>query len=487
VRTDPEERTLVKLPSGEAILRTFKRLVIGLLAVGLAHSEALPGSAATTLPDIRGIYIVAQKGWLDDGQLAQAIAVPGVDGILVYVLWSVLTSAKAPPKTYNWTVLDQMVQLAVSNGKKFEVGIVTGRDTPAWVFDAPPQGLGAAGQTFGYVQLGKPGAGCLRVQLALPWDNNYIAAYADLLQQLSTHLKAQSWYNSMTMLRLTGINTYTEELRLPAEPPGTGAAAQSCLSGNLQAWEQVGYTQGLVATGWRQMLTASQRAFPDKTFNLALITDNGFPAFLPNGTPVSSPAAAVQQASLVIVTNLAQITAQQFPGQLVIQSNGLEDQGLLDTTTIQLAQQNGTLLAWQTNESELQTGGAACGGTRAMPMVCTSDADYFNLLKLGIFPEGSSGTNPVMAQYLELLPPNVIAFPNAVLQAHNILLPGPTPVTAPTLTPAPKATFEPTSSMTPELTSGPTPTTAPKSERLPSNTPTFEPPSTPAPKPIPKS
>ena len=155
VRTDPEERTLVKLPSGEAILRTFKRLVIGLLAVGLAHSEALPGSAATTLPDIRGIYIVAQKGWLDDGQLAQAIAVPGVDGILVYVLWSVLTSAKAPPKTYNWTVLDQMVQLAVSNGKKFEVGIVTGRDTPAWVFDAPPQGLGAAGQTFGYVQLGK--------------------------------------------------------------------------------------------------------------------------------------------------------------------------------------------------------------------------------------------------------------------------------------------------------------------------------------------
>ena len=393
-------------------MRTFKRLVIGLLAVGLAHSEALPGSAATTLPDIRGIYIVAQKGWLDDGQLAQAIAVPGVDGILVYVLWSVLTSAKAPPKTYNWTVLDQMVQLAVSNGKKFEVGIVTGRDTPAWVFDAPPQGLGAAGQTFGYVQLGKPGAGCLRVQLALPWDNNYIAAYADLLQQLSTHLKAQSWYNSMTMLRLTGINTYTEELRLPAEPPGTGAAAQSCLSGNLQAWEQVGYTQGLVATGWRQMLTASQRAFPDKTF---------------------------------------------------------------------------TLLAWQTNESELQTGGAACGGTRAMPMVCTSDADYFNLLKLGIFPEGSSGTNPVMAQYLELLPPNVIAFPNAVLQAHNILLPGPTPVTAPTPTPAPKATFEPTSSMTPELTSGPTPTTAPKSERLPSNTPTFEPPSTPAPKPIPKS
>jgi len=223
-------------------LRRLKWLLTGLLAIGLTHSAAPRGSAATTLPDIRGIYVVAQKGWLDDGQLAQAIAVPGVDGILVYVLWSVLTSPKAPPKTYNWTMLDGMVQLAVSNGKKFEVGIVTGGDTPAWVFDAPPQGLGAAGQIFGYAQLGKPGAGCLHEHLPLPWDNNYIAAYADLLQQLSTHLKAQGWYDSMTMLRLTGINTYTEELRLPAQPPGTTAQIQ-CLSGNLQAWQQAGSLQ----------------------------------------------------------------------------------------------------------------------------------------------------------------------------------------------------------------------------------------------------
>src|SRR5262249_3847506 len=157
-----------------------------------------------------------------------------------------------------------------------------------------------------------------------------------------------------------------------------------------------------VATGWRQMLTAAMRAFPDKVFNLALITDNGFPAFLPNGAPVSSPPSGVQQASLATVTNLAQIAAQQFPGRLVLQSNGLEDLALLDTDTIHLAQQNGTLLAWQTNESELQSGGAACGGTRGMPVACTSDADYFNLLQLGIFPEGSSGTNPLQAQYLEL-------------------------------------------------------------------------------------
>lgn len=458
----------------------FKRLLTGLLAICLAHSGALPVSAAAALPDIRGIYVVAQKGWLNDGQLAQAIAVPGVDGILVYVLWSALTGSTAPlaskaplvPKSYSWTLLDEMVQLAVSHGKKFEVGIVTGGNLPTWVFDQPPEGLGAAGQTFGYAQLGKPSAGCIQEHLALPWNSNYIAAYADLLQQLSTHLKAQGWYNSMAMLRLTGINTYTEELRLPAEPPGDTAQLR-CLSGNLQAWKDVGYTQGLVETGWRQMLTASMRAFPDKVFNLALITDNGFPAFLPNGTPVSSPASAVQQASLAMVANLVQIAAQQFPGQLVLQSNGLEDPALLDTATINLAKQNGTLLAWQTNESELQTGGAACGGTREMPVECTSDADYFNLLKLGIFPEGSGGNNPLQAQYLELLPPNVIAFPGAVLRAHNILLSLPEPVTAPTPppspTPVPKPTSTPAVAAAPTFTSEPQRTTTPASESIPAN------------------
>jgi hypothetical protein len=460
-----------------------------LLAIAVTHSAAMPATAATPLPDIRGIYVVAQKGWLDDDQLARAIAVPGVDGILVYVLWSNLTSPKAPPKTYNWTVLDSMVQLAVRNGKKVEVGIVTGGDTPAWVFDTPPQGLGAADQIFGYVQLGKPGGGCLQKHLALPWDNNYIAAYADLLQQLSTHLKAKGWYNSMTMLRLTGINTYTQELRLPAQPPDLGAAARLCLGGNLQAWQEVGYSQGLVATGWRQMMTAALRAFPDKVFNLALITDNGFPAFLPDGTPVFSPAAAVQQASLAMVTKLVQIAAQQLPGQLVLQSNGLEDPALLDTDTINLAQQNGTPLAWQTNESELQTGGAACGGTREMPVACTSDADFFDLLRLGIYPHGSSGTPPLQAQYLELLPPNVIAFPGAVLMAHNILVPGPTPAPVTTPTPAPKTTFDATPSMPPELTAEPTLAINPTLAPAPAATPTPATTPTPAatPKPMPKS
>ena len=71
-------------------MRTFQRLLTGLLAIGLAHATALPGSAATPLPDIRGIYVIGQKFYLENspmqGQqtwLQQAIASPAVDGILI--------------------------------------------------------------------------------------------------------------------------------------------------------------------------------------------------------------------------------------------------------------------------------------------------------------------------------------------------------------------------------------------------------------------
>ena len=256
-------------------MRTFQRLRTGLLVVGLMLSATLPGWAAS--PDIRGIYVNGQKFYLSNGQLAQAIAMPGVDGILVNLDWTDIASATTA-KTYSWTLLDNMVQLAVAQGKKFEIDIITGGSTPSWVFDPAPQGLGAASGNFVYVQSNKPGATCLDEKLPLPWNDAYIAAYSDLLQQLSAHLTAQGTYSSFTMLRLTGINTLTDELRLPGQTP-ISTPQFSCMIDNLKAWIDVGYSQGQVVTGWRQMLTATRRAFPDKFFNLALITEDGFPAF----------------------------------------------------------------------------------------------------------------------------------------------------------------------------------------------------------------
>jgi hypothetical protein len=471
-------------------LRTFQWLLRALLAIGLTHSAPLPGLAASTTPDIRGIYVNGQKFYLSNGQLAQAIAMPGVDGILVNLDWTDVASPTTA-RTYSWTLLDSMVQLAVAQGKKFEIDIITGGSTPSWVFAPAPQGLGAASGNFVYVQSNKPGAACLNEKLALPWDPNYIAALTDLLQQLSAHLNAQGTYASMTMLRLTGINTLTDELRLPGQTP-ISTPQFPCMIDNLQAWIDVGYSQGQVVTGWRQMLTATRRAFPDKFFNLALITEDGFPAFLPDGAPVYQPPATVQRYSNVMVTKLVEIAAESLPAQLVVQSNGLVNAQQLDTITIHLSQSNGALLAWQTNEWELQDGGAACGGTRQSPVKCQTSADFLAMLMTGVNPPNSTGTTPAKASYLELFAPNIIAFPDAVLQAHNALLspsPSPTPgaKTGVSATSAPALTAAPTLNLTPEAATATVSIPSPMPAAMPTAKPMPEPlsPSTPVPSPMP--
>ena len=44
------------------------------------------------------------------------------------------------------------------------------------------------------------------------------------------------------------------------------------------------------------------------------------------------------------------------------------------------------------------------------------------MLTSGIYPAGTTGaTKPFQAQYLELFAPDILAFPAAVMQAHNEL------------------------------------------------------------------
>jgi hypothetical protein len=111
-----------------------------------------------TLPDVAGIYVNGQLNVLPpnvvkggSGKLAQAIAATGVDGVLIDLNWTDLSSEYGK---YDWTYLNYMAGLAVAKNKKFEIAIITGNSTPAWVFDQE-NGYGAQSATFQYIQGGK--------------------------------------------------------------------------------------------------------------------------------------------------------------------------------------------------------------------------------------------------------------------------------------------------------------------------------------------
>ena len=105
-----------------------------------------------------------------------------------------------------------------------------------------------------------------------------------------------------------------------------------------------------------------------------------------------------------------------------------------DPATIMDAQKAHAMLAWQTNEwlgipaatgpvgTPSSSGGAACGGTRSQPITCTAST-FARMLTSGIYPNGTSGQDPLQAQYLELFPANISQFPQIVMQSHDLLIP----------------------------------------------------------------
>jgi hypothetical protein len=405
-------------------------LLVGTPVAAVAQEAALP--------DVVGIYVNGQLNVLPpnvvkggNGKLAQAIGATGVDGVLIDLNWTDLSSEYGQ---YDWSYLDYMAGLAIAANKKFEIAIITGNSTPAWVFDQE-NGYGAQSATFQYIQGGKIGATCQSLTIPLPWDQNYHKALADLLRGLKQHLQQNNWYENLTMLRITGINTLTDELRLPADNTGKNG----CEANNLNTWQKLGYSPARVRVAWRQILRIYGRIFPEKVFNVALITDGGFPNF--TSTKPSKPSSDTTLGNNT-TTQLVKIAGQLLPGQIAIQSNGLTiypSSGTAkspDPATIKDARKANAILGWQTNEwcyltaactpsGATPTNGttlsAACGGARSAPITCINST-YSNMLTNGIYPAGTTGeTKPFQAQYLELFAPDILAFPPAVMQAHNEL------------------------------------------------------------------
>jgi uncharacterized protein (TIGR03437 family) len=77
-----------------------------------------------------------------------------------------------------------------------------------------------------------------------------------------------------------------------------------------------------------------------------------------------------------------------------------------------------TAIAFQTNE--WLNSGAACSGTLAAPVACTSDS-FVQLVNLGIHPFGPS--SPIQAPFIEVFPPNALTLPDAMVTAFNAVVP----------------------------------------------------------------
>lgn len=361
--------------------------------------------------DLRGIYIytndVSQVTKATATQLTQSFNIPGVDGVALVIGWNAIEPSKGQ---FDWTLLDQWIGQIAALGKKIDLVVPAGGSMPAWLFQPLPNGGGAVDLNFTITPHGGQTSVCQTVDIAAPWDPAFLTHWDAMLAALSAHMKSAGTYNAITLVRITGVNRTTEELRLPNQTAeSTGLA---CVTDAIATWQKAGYRPSLLLQGWNAILGSFIKSFPDKPFAVSIIVSGAFPAIAEDGSVNKGPAGDQTQPLIVSAS-------QKLPGRLVVQFDFLMPGEAASTYVTDAAKNLGTMAAYQTNEY-LGGQGAACSEPVTNPTPCT-DSTFLTLLDTGIYPLGQS--DPLRSQYIEVFHDNAAAFPDDILTAHYQLVP----------------------------------------------------------------
>jgi hypothetical protein len=387
------------------------------------NEKAKPPSSATleaknSPADLRGIYVwtllTVKIGSEEERKAVSTLSLPGIDGMLLRDGWASLEPSKG---RYDWSDLDRWMEKAISLHKNVLLAISAGNNTPDWVFQTAPGGAGATPLNFTISPHEGKRDQCIPETIAAPWDSAFINSWDSFLSALSSHLKSTREYDAITLLRFTGINRTSDELRLPAETPES--TDLPCVTDAIKIWKEAGYRPSLLLRGWDAVVSSFQKNFPDKSFSVAIVPNPPqipFPTIAENGSTITGDIPDQYQPLLALAS-------RKLSGRLVVQNNFLMPDIPVNPAVIDAHRTFGTMVAFQTNNLfALTNQGSACGGTVAKPTPCTASS-YMQLLETGIYPLGKN--NPLRAQYIEVFAENANDFPEDILRAHRELFTSP--------------------------------------------------------------
>jgi hypothetical protein len=218
----------------------------------------------------------------------------------------------------------------------------------------------------------------------------------------------------VSVAKLTGINTDTDEIRLPNETPES--TGNRSVTDAVSTWRSVGYRPALVVEAMRGVAAAWARAFPGVWKVLPIIPQSSFPP-IGDGRQVVDE----RQAKLVVrrlLNELAGAAEGANRGRFILQMDWLNADHPVRPRVMEIARMLGVPVAWQTNFYLGREGkGAGCGGEFGATSHC-DNASFLRMLEAGIAPKGGSGTS-ARGMFIEVFPPDVIEYAPVVLQAHQ--------------------------------------------------------------------
>jgi hypothetical protein len=384
------------------------------------QQRSTPAAETIDSGNASGLYVrIDPNHTPKTAEFTHALSKPFVDGAAIMIQWA---SLEPKPGAYNWSLVDPWLAKVVSLHKKLSIGLMAGWLTPQWLyaqgvpinsfnFNRNPQGVHINPLNYGGGPEGE--AECTVLTLPSPWHPVFVREFNRTMRDLAQHLREYqppgatrgAGYDALRIVKISGINNTTEELRLDATRPDNGPCHQS----DARAiWAAAGFRPNLIATAWTNIADSTADSYPGKLLSIDVIASAAFPWIDDNGgfyTP--APRSVDSLSSRIIDIGIAR-WGHRFSVQWDALSQAPPDPAVID------AGSRGATIGWQLNEFLGPAGGTGCiyGQSRT---ACRSAADFQSILDNGIALGG---------KFIEIWAPNVDEFAANFQNAHLRLATG---------------------------------------------------------------
>lgn len=171
------------------------------------------------------VYIVITSGRSDS--LERVFSDPCISGVTLYVGWSRLQPEE---NQYDFSILKNALDLAVRNNKKVNIGLLTGRWVPQWVFKKQIEFV-EWDHVDGYVEDGIS----RKAKAPVPWDKNYLQYFSEFLSEASFLINTyESAINSIAITGGSNTNGLEANFYMPMAAIGKTSFSFSKYKNN---WE----------------------------------------------------------------------------------------------------------------------------------------------------------------------------------------------------------------------------------------------------------
>ena len=315
---------------------------------------------------------------------------PDVDGVIIRIHWNNIQTAK---DKFDWKQLDNDSKAIVEAGKKFWITFAAGKHSPDWIYQEGVHRL----DFMESPQEGKSGK-MVPVNVPIVWEKSYVELWENFISQVATHLKAdQKKWDALTMVKISGINERTDEIRLPAQNKLKNERGSSTDASSI--WKENGYSNDRIIKVWQRFLDAYATNFPGKVISMAVIPGHAFPTINDRGDIVG------RKQFRDITEDMIRDGIKRYKGVFAVQFNSLYDTGGAHEMVVKAGKQ-GAITGFQLNHIKLAD--PACLDDHSK-----CDEEMFKRVM-------DNGANNG-ACWVEIFQKDVLAYPEAIKYGHNKL------------------------------------------------------------------